>query len=82
MTLQTSRPDPYEGKARVVKCLLRTDTTYLTFADERPDSGPHNTRVRYAMIGGNYGWLHNSSGDIRFWNSYSGARRGMIAAGY
>ena len=80
--LCTARPDPYEGEPRVVACLLRTDTPYLTFADERPDSAPHNTRIRYAMLGGNYGWLHNSAGDIRFWDSASGARAGMKRAGY
>jgi len=82
MAILTKRPDPYEGKPRVIACLLRTDTAYLTFAGERDDSGEHNTRVRFAMIGGNYGWLHNSVGDIRFWSSRSGARHGMKAAGY
>jgi len=78
----TTRPNPWVSKPRVVACMLRTDTAYLTFADERPDSGPHNTRIRFAMIGGNYGWLHNSAGDIRFWGSRSGAYRGMKRAGY
>jgi len=82
MAILTARPNPYEGKPRIVACLLRTDTPYLTFADERPDSAPHNTRVRYAMIGGAYGWLHTSAGDVRFWNSRSGARQGAIRAGY
>ena len=80
--IHTSRPDPYEGKPRVIACLLRSDTSYLTFADERKDSAPHNTRIRFAMIGGHYGWLYNSAGDIRFYKSRSGARYAMKRAGY
>ena len=82
MKTYTSRPDPYVDKPKVIACLLRTDTTYLTFADERRDSGLHNTNRRFAVIGTNYGWLHNSAGDIRFWSSRSGARYGMKQAGY
>lgn len=30
---------------------------------------------RFIVIGTQYGFLHTSSGDIRTWRSYSGARR-------
>lgn len=74
MPFATSRPDPYSfERPTIVACLLRTDTQFLTFADEREDSNEANTHVRYALAGCAYGWHHNSAGDIRFWNSYSGA---------
>lgn len=31
----------------------------------------------YVVIGTEYGYLHTTSGDVRFWQSYSGAYRGM-----
>lgn len=32
---------------------------------------------RFIVIGTQYGYLHTSSGDIRTWRSYSGARRAV-----
>jgi hypothetical protein len=31
--------------------------------------------VRYVVCGTDYGFLHTTSGDVRTWRSYSGARR-------
>jgi len=31
--------------------------------------------TKYIVVGTTYGYIHTSSGDIRTWNSYSGARR-------
>lgn len=30
---------------------------------------------RFVVIGTQYGYLHTTSGDVRTWRSYSGARR-------
>jgi hypothetical protein len=34
-------------------------------------------KVLYAVCGTDYGYLHNSAGDVRVWNSYSGAYKAM-----
>lgn len=36
-------------------------------------------RVLYAVCGTQYGYLHTTSGDVRVWNSYSGAYKVMRA---
>ena len=64
-----------EGEPRVVACLLRTDSAHLSFAGEGENCRLNDTRVRFAIVGTDYGWLHNSMGDYRFWSSYSAARR-------
>ena len=73
---------------RVVSVALRTDTDYLTFADDGSTCGP--TRKTFAVVGTAYGvarptgWhglrggaaygvARNTAGDIRFWGSRSGA---------
>jgi hypothetical protein len=33
------------------------------------------TDVRYVVCGTQYGYLHTTSGEMRTWRSYSGARR-------
>lgn len=48
---------------------FRTPTSQFSWA------GP--VRVRYAVCGTDYGWLHTTSGDIRTWDSYSGAYKAM-----
>lgn len=37
--------------------------------------GHRDGEPRYCVAGTDYGYLHNASGDIRTWRSYSGARR-------
>ncbi len=64
-----------EGEPRVIAVRIRTDTPFLTFAGEREGSTAANTVVRYAIVGTDYGWLHTSAGDKRFWRSRSGAAR-------
>lgn len=32
-------------------------------------------KYSYCVIGTEYGYIHTSSGDVRVWESYSGARR-------
>ena len=66
---------------RVVSVALRTDTDYLTFADDGSTCGP--TRKTFAVVGTAYGVARNTAGDIRntveqqgsttFWGSRSGA---------
>ena len=46
---------------------FRTPTSQFSWA------GP--VRVKYAVCGTEYGYLHTTAGDVRTWNSYSGARR-------
>jgi hypothetical protein len=31
--------------------------------------------IKYIVVGTAYGYIHTSAGDIRTWNSYSGARK-------
>lgn len=59
------------GGARTICVALRTDKQYLTFAEDA--SQPH--KVRFCVVGTPYGFLHKTSGDIRFWKSRSGANR-------
>ena len=78
MKTYTSWPDVSEirsGKPRAIRLVIRNDTGFLTFADGRPDSNASNTKTVYAMIGGSYGWLHDSAGNIRFFKSASSAYR-------
>ncbi len=48
---------------------FRTPTSQFSWA------GP--VRVLYAVCGTDYGYIHNTSGDVRTWSSYSGAYKGM-----
>ena len=32
-------------------------------------------QYKFIVIGTDYGYIHTSGGDVRTWNSYSGARR-------
>jgi len=64
-----------EGSPRVVACLLRQDSQFLTFADDSESASVNPMCVKYAIVGCDYGWLHNTAGDIRFWSSYSAAQR-------
>ena len=78
MKTYTSWPDMSEirsGKPRAIRLVIRNDTDFLTFADGRPDSNASNTKTVYAMIGGDYGWLHTSAGEIRIFKSASSAYR-------
>lgn len=52
----------------VRKVRLRTDTDYLTEANENEPSV-----IRYLIAGTAYGNLHKTNGEIRFWKSKSGA---------
>lgn len=38
-----------------------------------------NGTYRYCVIGTNYGHIHTSSGDVKTWGSYSGARKAARA---
>lgn len=76
MTIYRTRSavDPRASRPRVVCCLLRTDRQFLTFADDcEGEATDSNTRKRWAICGTDYGWLHNSAGEIRWWGSRSDA---------
>ena len=45
---------------------FRTPTNQFSWG--KPD------QVLYAVCGTEYGYIHTTSGDVRTWNSYSGAR--------
>lgn len=64
------------GEPRVVRVVLCDNHGYLTFAGECGCSVQHDYE-RYAVVGTAYGWLHDSSGSKRFWNSESGARHAL-----
>lgn len=57
----------------VRKVRLRTDTDYLTEANENEPSV-----IKYMIAGTAYGNLRKINGDIRFWKSKSGARKVLI----
>lgn len=38
-----------------------------------------NGECRFVVIGTDYGYIHNTSGEVRTWRSYSGARRAARA---
>ena len=59
-------------QAYVKKLTLCSNHDYLTHADTcKCDKAHHYTK--YAVFGTAYGHLHNTSGDMRLWKSYSGA---------
>lgn len=62
--------DPQPAAPCVRKVRLRTDTDYLTEANENEPSV-----IRYLIAGTAYGNLRKTNGDIRFWKSESGARK-------
>jgi hypothetical protein len=68
-------PETRKGEPRAARMSLcggRHD--YLTYSGQctRCEATP---RILYCVIGTDYGFLHNSSGDVRTWRSASGARR-------
>ena len=71
MQVYTDYPaDAREGSYRVIACEFLADRDFLTWSEGR--EGPK--KIRYAVIGGDYGFVHTSAGDKRFWLSASGAR--------
>lgn len=68
--------DATSGAPRVVRIVLCDNHGYLTFAGECSCSVQHDYE-RFAVVGTTYGWLHNTAGDIRFWQSESGARHAL-----
>lgn len=67
--------DTRRGEPRIARMSLcggRHD--YMTYSGQctRCEEKP---RILYCVIGSDYGFLHNSSGDIRNWKSQSGARK-------
>ena len=65
-----------KGEPRPVRVLLCAAHPFLTFAGEcgcnREETA---TKERFIVAGTDYGYLHTSAGDMRFWRSASGARR-------
>jgi hypothetical protein len=63
---------PHEGKPRVVAWIRHwTETSKAGYILRRQ-------APVYSIVGTDYGWLYNTAGDVRFWNSYSGARRHLV----
>jgi hypothetical protein len=63
------RDIPKDGPARIVAWRRKyTETSGAGYIVRREC-------VAYSIVGTVYGHIHTSAGDIRFWNSYSGARR-------
>lgn len=71
--------DSSNGSPRVVRIMLcKNHGGYLTFAGECSCSS-HYDYEKYAVVGTAYGWMHDSGGNIRLWNSESGARHALKA---
>lgn len=62
-------------KLQIAKLELCSNHGYMTFRGECHCAGEHGKYERFAIVGGEYGFLHSTSGDIRLWKSESGARR-------
>jgi hypothetical protein len=39
------------------------------------DFGHADGRPRFCIVGTDYGFMHNTGGDVRTWRSYSGAQK-------
>ena len=72
ITTRNDTFDPRKVPLQVVRWRISATAPYLTAIDDTPAGTP--SRDVYAVAGTDYGWLHNTSGDIRFWKSASGAR--------
>ena len=63
------------GTPRAVKLKLCTNHGgYITFAGEC-SCAEKPLAYKFAIIGTDYGWLHNTAGDVKTFLSESGARR-------
>lgn len=71
------------GKPRVVKLALCANHGYLTFSGECQCIKANNYGYeRFAIIGTQYGWLHNTAGDVRMFKSDRAARHAMVSKGF
>lgn len=59
------------GSPRVIACELLANRDFLTWSEGREEP----KKILYAVIGGEYGFVHTSAGDVKFWKSASGARQ-------
>ena len=59
-------------QAKVKKLNLCKNHDYLTHAEDCNCDKSHNYTM-FCVVGTAYGHLHNTSGDMRLWKSYSGA---------
>ena len=62
-----------DGTPRAVRLSLCTNHEYLTLSGEC-SCVVKNLQYKYAVVGTMYGWLHNTSGDVRTWRSASAAK--------
>jgi len=62
------------SKPTVFKVVLDKNAPYFTPYND--SLNPNKALlVRFAIFGNAYGYLHTSSGSMRFWSSYSGAQK-------
>jgi hypothetical protein len=62
------------GAAPQVARIELTMRTYATDSIVATDT----TVTKYICIGTEYNYIHTSSGDVRTWDSYSGARKFLV----
>lgn len=64
-----------KGEPRVVRLLLCARSNYLTPIEGTKVlyDGEKVYREFWAIVGTDYGFLHNNAGEYRLWSSYSGA---------
>lgn len=62
------------GAPRAARLILCNAHQYMTFHGDC-EHGEETAHTRYAVIGTDYGHLHNTSGGWRLWNSPSSAYR-------
>ena len=62
-----------DGIPRAVRLSLCTNHEYFTLSGECSCTSK-NLQYKYAVTGTTYGWLHNTSGDVRTWRSASAVR--------
>ena len=57
--------------------VARIELTIRTYATDS-QAGAETTLTKYICIGTDYGYIHTSGGDVRTWDSYSGARKFLV----
>lgn len=63
-----------QGPARAIRVILCSSHDYITFSGECRCAKPDELQ-RFAVVGTDYGWLHNAQGEKRIFHSARSAYR-------
>lgn len=74
-TIRRLEPGAFDApKPEAARVILCANHDYRTYIDDCACAAKRE-RVRYIVIGTAYGYLHTTAGDMRTWNSRSGAAK-------